>query len=190
MRHPGSARRGMLLTIGLLPALVVGAYLLLRDVRAAMPPPTPAPTHAAAAPFATTTPAPVPAATLVAGFAASPETNTATAPAPTGTPTPTPTPTATPAPAWLEVGRWSDRQVIYTDTFTVRGPWRIRWRLSAPTETFQLMIEEGNATPILHTAAAGATEGVFEETRGGTFSLMLHNTIPYEVIVEEFRAPP
>ena len=70
------------------------------------------------------------------------------------------------------------------------GAWRIRWRLAAPTELFQLMIDEGLNTPILLTGSAGATEGVFEETRGGTFRLMLHNTIPYEVIVEEFRGRP
>ena len=41
----------------------------------------------------------------------------------------------------------------------------------------------------LISGAAGATAGVIDNPRGGTYSLMLHNTIPYDVIVEEWRIP-
>jgi hypothetical protein len=71
-------------------------------------------------------------------------------------------------------------------SFTVRGPWRIRWQLASPTESCQVMIVDGGASPLL-TGPAGATSGVFNLPDGGTYSLMLHNTIPYEIVVEDFR---
>ncbi len=97
---------------------------------------------------------------------------------------------ATPvAKRWIEVGRWRDRQIIVTDAFTVQGPWRIRWQLDTATEPFTLMIEEGVTTPRLFTSPVGLTSGAINEARGGTYYLMLHNTVPYEVIVEEFGFP-
>jgi hypothetical protein len=77
--------------------------------------------------------------------------------------------------------------VLYTASFTVRGPWRIRWQLSSSAETCQVMILDGSANPPLLTGPSGATSGVFSQQSGGTYSLMLHNTIPYEIVVEDFR---
>ena len=183
-----SARRRKLLPLlGLLPALTVGAYLYLRDARAAAPLPTPPPTSRASLIVATATATPLPP---TATLTATPTTAATPLASPTRAPSATARPTASPTPTWVEVGRWNDNQIVFTAAFTVRGPWRIRWRLSASTELFQVMITEGIATPILLTAEAGATAGVFEEARGGTFSLMLHNSIPYEVIVEQLRTPP
>ncbi len=126
----------------------------------------------------------IPTATTAALPIATP----ATPPPPTATPTATTTPTPA-IPVWVVIGQWHDQDVIFTPQFTVTGPWRIRWRLSAAIELFQVMIGEGQATPILISGAAGATAGVIDNPRGGTYSLMLHNTIPYDVIVEEWRIP-
>jgi hypothetical protein len=49
------------------------------------------------------------------------------------------------------------------------------------------MIIDGSANPPLLTDPSGATNGIFGPQGVGTFSLMLHNTIPYEIVVEDFR---
>ena len=182
MTGPHGRRIARALLLGLLPALVVGGALFLRDARPAAPPPAPTASAVVRATAAeTATPAATPQAPPLAATATpvpglSPPSVAAASPAPA-------------APAWVEVGRWRDGQLRVTEAFTVRGPWRIRWRLDSPAEAFQLMIEEGDATPVLLNGAPGATAGVFDEARPGTFSLMLHNGIPYEVVVEAWQAP-
>lgn len=85
------------------------------------------------------------------------------------------------------MGHWRGDEVTYTASFTVKGPWRIRWQLSSAAELCQVMVEDGSPDPPLFTGPKGATSGVFNVPNGGTYSLMLHNTIPYEIIVEDFR---
>ena len=89
----------------------------------------------------------------------------------------------------MEIARWRDQRVMSTEPFTAQGPWRVRWRLDHAGQPFALMIGEASAEPRLLTGMAGATAGTFEEPRGGTYFLMFHNTIPYEVVVEDWRAP-
>jgi hypothetical protein len=175
------SRSGLLILLGCLPALAIGLYLARDDAPRAAPTPPPTVARAAVAPataFPTATPTAVPPT-------GTPEPTPQ--PVKASPPTPTPPPTATPAPAWVEVGRWRDSTIIYTAPFTVRGPWRIRWQLSSPDELCQVMIEDGSPLPPLLTGPAEATSGEFSIPNGGTFSLMLHNTIPYEVIVEDYR---
>ncbi|HEX5506008.1 MAG TPA: c-type cytochrome, partial [Thermomicrobiales bacterium] len=109
-----------------------------------------------------------------------------TPPPPTAPPAP-PTPTA--GPTWVEVGHWSDSKLFVTPDFTVTGPWRIRWTLADASQPFLVMIEQDNVTPVLLTGPDGATSGVIERQQGGTYNLMIHNTTPYDVVVEDYRAP-
>jgi hypothetical protein len=184
------------LLVGLLPALLVGRYLFTREGQHAQVAPSPSPQVVAAAPVATSIPTamatigptaiPVPTATPTLMAVIAPDQRS-----PTAVPTPTSVPaTATPAgPTWVDVGHWRDSQLIVTETFTVYGPWRIRWHLASSAEPFTVMVEEGTATPILLFGPTGATDGVIDEPQGGTFNLMLHNTIAYDVIVEDLRPP-
>jgi mono/diheme cytochrome c family protein/uncharacterized membrane protein len=104
---------------------------------------------------------------------------------PTATVTPPPGGASPPGGAWAEVGHWRASALLATESFAVRGPWRIHWRMDSATESFQVMVIEGDLEPRLLAGAPGVTEGVFEEPRGGTFSLMFHNGIPFEVVVED-----
>ena len=113
---------------------------------------------------------------------------------PTGTAGAAPAAATAPAsaalpPAWVEIARWRDQRVMSTEPFTVRGPWRVRWRLDHAGQPFALMIGEEDTEPRLLTGTVGAMAGTFEEPRGGTYFLMFHTTIPYEVVVEDWRAP-
>lgn len=92
-----------------------------------------------------------------------------------------------PSQIWREVGHWRDSRLRVTETFTVQGPWRIRWHLDDAQDPMYLMIEQGDdVVPELITADPGATDGVINRDTGGTYSLMFHNTTPYEVVVEDF----
>ena len=93
----------------------------------------------------------------------------------------------TPRQPWSRVGSWNDSRLMSSEPFTVQGPWRIRWRLASVDEPLYLMIEEGDyVVPVLIVGQIGATDGVIYRERGGTFRLMFHNTVPYDVIVEDF----
>ncbi|HYU18623.1 MAG TPA: copper resistance CopC family protein [Chloroflexota bacterium] len=92
----------------------------------------------------------------------------------------------TPPAAWVVVGQWRNADLMTTEPFTVRGPWRVRWRLDSAAEPFAFMIVENEtAAPKLLLGQPGTTEGVFEEQPGGTYRLMFHNTTPYDVVVED-----
>lgn len=123
----------------------------------------------------------------------------AAAPPPAGSPagaaapiTPTPRPTATPVPPtpaptaspWVVVASWTGSAPMTTEPFTVRGPWRIRWRVASAEQGFSVMVLAGSDSELLN-GPDGVTEGVFELPSGGAFSLMVHNTVPYEVVVED-----
>ena len=95
----------------------------------------------------------------------------------------------TPGSRWVEAGYWRDNRVMTTEPFTVRGPWRIRWRLDEPSQPLYMMLLDGDVELREYTAHLGTTRGVIEEDQGGTFSLMFHNTVGYEVIVEQRAGP-
>ena len=94
-----------------------------------------------------------------------------------------------PAGGWLEVGYWRDGGLMTTEPFTVRGPWRIRWRLGDGTQPIYMMLLEGDRELHTYTDHLGTTRGIIQEEQGGTFRLMFHNTVPYEVIVEDRAGP-
>ena len=87
---------------------------------------------------------------------------------------------------WVEVARWKDDREQVTEPFTVRGPWRVRWRLRDAAEPFMFMIVLAADRPPRYFPPERSLEGSHEEAQGGTYSLMLHNTTPYEVVVEDW----
>ncbi len=89
---------------------------------------------------------------------------------------------------WVEIGYWNDERLMTTEPFTVRGPWRIRWTIAAGQPVYMMLLD-GDTELLTFSAERGMTHGVFEEQQSGTFSLMFHNTVPYEVIVEQRAAP-
>lgn len=85
-------------------------------------------------------------------------------------------PTAVPR---LVVGRWQDRQVLITEAFTMRGPWRICWLLPDAQIPFQVMAgDAGQTVWELHSGPTGATAGMFDVARGGAYRLMIHSETP------------
>lgn len=141
----------------------------------------------------------VPQATATTPSAAQPASTAVAIATPTLAPTPRPT-VATPviaqraspttaSPHWTEVARWQGSTIIVTDPFNVRGPWRICWQLPSGDAPFTVMVGTLPAgTWELMSGQPGATVGRFDETPGGTFQLMLHNTTPYTVVVEDAPA--
>jgi methionine-rich copper-binding protein CopC len=92
-----------------------------------------------------------------------------------------------PESPWLLVGRWRGSDLKTTPPITVQGPWRIRWHLDRASERAAIMIEEeGNDLPELIFGPEGATDGIIDRERGGTFRIMFHNYVPYDVAVEDF----
>jgi hypothetical protein len=92
-----------------------------------------------------------------------------------------------PESPWLLVGRWQGSDLKTTPLLTMHGPWRIRWHLDQAMERAAIMIEEeGDPLPILLFGPEGATDGVIERERGGTYRIMFHNYVPYDVAIEDF----
>jgi methionine-rich copper-binding protein CopC len=92
-----------------------------------------------------------------------------------------------PASPWRILGRWQGSELKLSPWLTVHGPWRIRWHLDQGTEMAAIMIEEeGNPLPELILGKMGVTDGVIDRERGGTYRIMFHNYIPYDVTVEDF----
>jgi methionine-rich copper-binding protein CopC len=92
-----------------------------------------------------------------------------------------------PESPWAQLGRWHDNQLMTTRWLTMQGPWRIRWHLDSSAEKAAIMIEEqGNDLPVLILGQPGATDGVIERERGGTYRLMFHNSTTYDIVAEDF----
>lgn len=119
----------------------------------------------------------------------SPETiRTDVAPSLVAPPAPAQPAASSPVPreAWRVVGHWQNQGLITTPEFTVHGPWRIRWQLENTDERCFVMIEEDvTKAPLLLSGDPGATAGIFHQDRAGSYRLMLHNTTPYDIVVEE-----
>lgn len=111
--------------------------------------------------------------------------NTPTAPAdPTSASTARPlTPTPVPA-AWVVIGRWQADQLIITEPFTTRGPWRLCWSQPDARIPFQVMVgtPEQTAWDLL-SAPTGATTGAFDLPQGGSYRLMFHSETSYTALV-------
>ncbi|MEK7216878.1 MAG: hypothetical protein AAB289_14930 [Chloroflexota bacterium] len=90
---------------------------------------------------------------------------------------------------WEEVARWQGDAFLVTEPFTVDGLWRIRWRLASAEEPVIIMVTEPNGSTVLETLADQNryAEGVFQERAPGSYALMFHNSVAFEVIVEQQR---
>lgn len=87
---------------------------------------------------------------------------------------------------WREVARWRGEGVMQTGPFTVGAPWRVRWQLNDAREPFRWMVLTGDQTEsTLLLGEPGETVGMRVQESSGTYRLMLHNSVGYEVVVEE-----
>ena len=92
-----------------------------------------------------------------------------------------------PESPWQILGRWQGSDLQTSPWLTMQGPWRIRWHLDVGAEAAAIMIEEeGSSLPELILGKMGLTDGTIDRERGGTYRIMFHNYVPYDVTVEDF----
>jgi hypothetical protein len=93
------------------------------------------------------------------------------------------TPTPPPA-AWTVIGRWQADQLIITEPFSTRGPWRLCWSQPDARIPFQVMVGNPEQTAWdLLSAPTGATTGAFDLAQGGSYRLMFHSETSYTALV-------